>query len=219
MPINLLTLQQRLETIYDIRTDCDVKRFVFHDPDCYRTLHPSITHANCAETLLISPTSDGIELSLYLDAATLQTLNADNPFDSLHSGNLNPFCIVAEGISHFVYLVWNAARERPVTQLELELQAEIDKYILCVSLLAAQHAGRLPQDLCTLLFDRVSFHRHLNPGQKRRYVLANRYARQYCRHLHQRLLQFGESVAVTKEIRRFYRLWHAYKFRRIESMA
>ena len=39
-------------------------------------------------------------------------------------------CQVVEGVSHFVYLAERARRELPATQLELELQAEIDKYLV-----------------------------------------------------------------------------------------
>ena len=41
-------------------------------------------------------------------------------------------CQLIEGVSHFVYVADRARRKLPATQLELELQAEIDKYVLLV---------------------------------------------------------------------------------------
>jgi len=214
----LHSLQLRLESIYDIQTHYDIKQFTFHDPEYFKLYRHASNSHEASESLFIRETSDGMDLSLYLEQSILQALIDDNPFDHLHQGNLNNFCVVVEGISHFVYLVWNATHRRTVSQLELELQAEIDKYILSASILASQSKGMLPENLCELLFDNISFELSLDSVQKQRYVLANNYARQYCTYLHHRLLRFGESNAVTKEIRRFYRLWHKYKFKRIRAM-
>jgi len=126
--------------------------------------------------------------------------------------------LVAEGISHFVYLIWSASHHRPVSQLELELQAEVDKYVLCASLLATQTNGILPVNLCEILFNEVSFCLDLTFAQRKRYELANLYAKNYCYNLHLKMVKFGESQSITKEIRRFYRLWHHYKFKRIDAM-
>ena len=40
------------------------------------------------------------------------------------------FCLALEGVSHFLYLIWNASFDRSVTLLEMELQAEIDKFVM-----------------------------------------------------------------------------------------
>ncbi len=170
------------------------------------------------ESLFVRETTEGLDLSLYLNKSTIKELIIDNPLKNLHRGNLNSFCLAVEGISHFVYLVWSATHQRPVTLLELELQAEVDKYILSASILAAQANGTLPKNLCELLFEEISFNQGLSPKQQNRYELANHYAKLYCRSLHNRLLNFGENQLITKEIRRFYRLWHEYKVKRINSI-
>ena len=191
---------------------------MFHDRRYFEAYkHASHSHET-NETLFISENTDGMDLSLYIAESTRQELIDDNPFEHLHSGNLNAFCVSVEGISHFVYLVWNAIHLRSVSQLELELQAEIDKYILCASVLAAQSRGRVPTNLCKLLFDNVTFHQDLNAEQHHRYTRANRYAKKYCTLLHKHLLKVSNGAAITREIRQFYRLWHEYKFKRIKAM-
>ena len=49
-----------------------------------------------------------------------------------------------EGVSHFVYFAWNAGYDKPVSILELEMQAEIDKYIATFTLLRRQSPQRFP---------------------------------------------------------------------------
>ena len=45
---------------------------------------------------------------------------------------LQDFLLAVEGVSHFVYLVHRARQERPVSAVELELQAEVDKYLVAL---------------------------------------------------------------------------------------
>jgi len=216
--INLHSLQLYLENIYDIRINYDINQFVFHDIDRLSALQPVHGVRNSKELLFISESTDGLELSLYLDEPTVHELAKNNPFKCLNQDNLNAFCLVAEGISHFVYLIWSATHNRTVSQLELELQAEVDKYILCASMLANQANGKLPANLCDLLFERITYNSDLSREQELRYRLANDYANSYCRRLHHRMINFGESKLITNEIRRFYRLWHQHKMKRINTL-
>ena len=78
------------------------------------------------EKLLLSEEADELHLALYLDAGLLERLAERDPLEELGPGNLEDFCKVLEGLSHFNYLTWNAT-DRRVTMLELELQAEVDK--------------------------------------------------------------------------------------------
>ena len=64
-----------------------------------------------------------------------------DPRVHLDRENLDPFCVAAEEVSHFVYLFFCARAARQVTQLELELQGEVDKYLSSVFLLCLQNEG------------------------------------------------------------------------------
>ena len=46
------------------------------------------------------------------------------------SAELDALCQIIEGVSHFVYVVERARVGREATQLELELQAEVDKWVV-----------------------------------------------------------------------------------------
>ena len=60
--------------------------------------------------------------------AVLRRLEATDPFERVTDDNLQDCCTALEGVSHFHYFVWSADRRRHVSLLELELQAEVDKY-------------------------------------------------------------------------------------------
>ena len=100
---------------------------------------------------------DGVRVGLYIDRAVLERLDHHDPLESLDTHNLHDFCTALEGVSHFHYLMWSIARGREVTLLELELQAEVDKYASALTLLTQQGAGQFPRSLHARLFDRISF--------------------------------------------------------------
>ena len=99
--------------------------------------------------------------------------------------------------------------------LELETQAEVDKYAVTVFLLADQQGGGYPAQVHARLFDRVSFDARLEPDQYYRYRTAHRSAAHYCRRLEHRFVNRGEAriEALVRELRKFYRLGSTAKLR------
>ena len=65
----------------------------------------------------------------------------------LHDGNVADYWTALEGVSHFLYLAWNAGHDKPVSLLELEMQAEVDKYVASYWLMRRQFPGRFPAEL------------------------------------------------------------------------
>lgn len=167
--------------------------------------------------MLISQENDVVYITLYLDHSILSALEEHDPQKLLDGNNLNAFCVALEGISHFLYLTWRAGHHRPVTQLELELQAEIDKYIF-TSLLFLQQYNHNRINPHELLFEQVSFHSDLNAAENSRYLTANRYAAKYCDSLKSGLHPEGVAPSLTNELRRFYRLPLRDKLRHIDTL-
>jgi hypothetical protein len=145
----------------------------------------------------------------------LQRLDASNPLGALTDGNLADYCTALEGVSHFVYTTWRLTSDAPVSLLELETQAEVDKYAATVFLLGQQQGGGYPAHVHARLFDKISFDARLKPEQYDRYRTAHRCAAQYCRRLERRFVQRGEAriEALLRELRKFYRLGSAAKLR------
>jgi hypothetical protein len=114
-----------------------------------------------------------------------------------------------------VYSTWRLECDLPVSLLELETQAEVDKYAVTVFLLADQLGGDYPAQVHARLFDRVSFDVRLEPDQYHRYRTAHRCAAHYCRRLEHRFVTRGQAriEALVRELRKFYRLGSTAKLR------
>ena len=214
----LQPLQQRLQSIYEIETAYNVEEFVFSDALLARQLETQTQPRELPEKLLVRQHADGLDISLFLHQDILQNLQRNNPTTALDHDNFADFCTVTEGVSHFVYLIWNAHHDRDVSLFELELQAEVDKYVMAAALLADQLEGTLPYNLPHILFGKPIFDSQLNRQEHQRYRLANAYARHYCHNLHRNLLELGDSVLITRELRHFYRLLHHKKIQRISML-
>ena len=123
----LSRLQNLIGGIYDVSIAHDVYDFLVTD----RGRLPAAARGGTAEEELIvaEPAAGGDEvaLSLYLDPALLARLTREDPLVRLHAGNVADWCTALEGVSHFLYLAWNAGHDKPVSLLELEMQAEVDK--------------------------------------------------------------------------------------------
>ena len=146
-------IQGVIERTYDLESGHRVSDFVVTCPKFahYFGLRPDAGARQ--EQVLVRGDSAAVDLAVCLNEQVLERLRDQNPMASLHDGNLEAFWTALEGVSHFVYLVWNASRSRQVTQLELELQAEVDKFVTTALLVAAQQGGRVPTELHSWLFD------------------------------------------------------------------
>jgi hypothetical protein len=211
-------LQLLLERLYDVDLPYDVDDFLVTDRSAVAGAEPQNDRRAPDEELLLAETADGagVGVALYLDPDVLQRLEAANPHHALTEENLADYCTALEGVSHFVYSTWRLDGDSPVSLLELETQAEVDKYAVTVFLLARQQGSRsYPAQVHARLFDRVSFDARLEPDQYERYRTAHRCAANYCRRLERRFVNRGVAriEALVRELRGFYRLRHGAKLR------
>jgi hypothetical protein len=215
----LRQLQDLLAGIYDVPVDCDVRDFLTTDR---RHLPDSVGDSGTDEQLLVQPRAGELALSLFLDPALLARLEAADPLDALHGRNLGDFWTALEGVSHFLCVAWNAHHDRDVSVLELEMQAEIDKYVSSCWLLRRQSPQRFPAELHPLLFERTRIDPILAGGRADLYRAATRYAARFCRGMERRLRSRPGEVAqaqVEPELRRFYRMPQRAKCDYIAQMA
>jgi hypothetical protein len=211
----LQELQALLADLYDAPVEQRVHDFLITDAACAAALQDGAARPPTDEQLLIAETDDGLELGLYLDAELLERLGSRCPLRALDEHNLGDYCAALEGVSHFHYVAWSTGRERGVSLLELELQAEVDKYASALSLLLAQREGRFPRELFGRMFERWSLLPHLGAEERRRYLEAHRCAARYCRILEERYLRRRQArpSALLAELRSFYRLGRHAKLR------
>jgi hypothetical protein len=167
------------------------------------------------EELLVLEEEDGLALGLYLDEEVLRVAAAADPHHRrprlVRRGVLRPLACAAEGVSHFVYLSTRAAAGRPVSLLELEVQAEVDKFALLLLHLWRRGLRRLSRALRARLFERVRYHAHLGGDELTRYREANRLGGGYARYLEGRYVEGADLDGLLRELRRCYRLGAAEK--------
>jgi hypothetical protein len=219
MPVSCLhNLQRHLERIYeiDVSVDCDVDRFLITDSELAVTLDNGPRARGIPEKLLVQEQADELHVSLYLDPAVIEVLSSNDPIRSLNDGNLAAFWSALEGVSHFLYLIWNARHGRSISLFELELQAEVDKFVAALFLLAQQRRLHVPREIHERLFASPVFDVRLDEGEQRRYRHANHFAGLYCGRLRRRYL-VNRGAGLMKDLRRFYRLTHRHKLDHIRT--
>jgi hypothetical protein len=211
----LQQLQDLLADIYDLPLQYRVDDFLFTER---AQLPATVRDSQTDEQVLVMDEGDAAAVGLFLDPALLARLAAANPIEALNSGNVADYWTALEGVSHFIYLAWNAAHDRGVSLLELELQAEIDKYVSSWWLLREQDPERYPAELHRLLFERAHIDERLAGGRADLYREANQSAARFCRRLERLLL--AETVRRRSEalceLRRFYRLSRERKMTHIQ---
>jgi hypothetical protein len=208
-------LQGLLADIYDAPVEQRVHDYLITDGAQAAALQELQSPPATDEQLLIAESDDGVELGLYVDAAVLDRLARRCPLRALDEANLGDYCTALEGVSHFHYVSWSAGCERSVSLLELELQAEVDKYASALSLLLAQRGGRFPGELFRRLFDGCSLLPHLSGEERARYAEAHHCAARFCDRLEARFLRRRRArpLEMLAELRSFYRLGRHAKLR------
>ncbi|HRI68002.1 MAG TPA: hypothetical protein PK156_27385 [Polyangium sp.] len=156
-------------------------------------IRPSL-EANAREVLLLRENEDGVEVALHLPATAL---------DMKKTLGFDQVCQVIEGVSHFVFLVERARRELPVTQLELELQAEVDKYVVFVHDAQRFEPHRAAR-VRARLFEAVSYLDPPGTEKGDRYRLANELAARFSGTLDERFARRGRFEQLWQALRRFY---------------
>jgi len=211
----LAALQKNLVNIYQADCGHRIADFLFTDRTTAVCLGSQPLATGIEETVLVAEDECGMAVSVYLDRALLSRLEQQNPIDGLKPGLIADLSTVLEGISHFNYLVWSANQDRSVTLLELELQAEVDKFVTTMLMALDQNEYELARELHRWLFDEVSYQPLLDHDERERYETANDYAARFCHRILQRI---GEDSCL-QELRDFYRLSQAEKISHIHTLA
>lgn len=211
-------LQEHLESLYDLDCHHRVDDFLLTDRAAALALAGHGALNGGPEALLVHQDGEELGVSLYLDRDLLERLAGVDPAAGLDTAGANDLLALIEGVSHFLYLIWNAGHARPVTQLELELQAEVDKFVTWTLLLGGSASRVTWDDVHDALFRRCRLREDLSDGQRARYRRASDLAERYCRALlgHPSRRRDGPLVP---ELRRFYRMPHGRKIRHIQALA
>lgn len=207
-------LQALLSDLYALEMSYDVNDFLITDAQLASRLDAGGRRVD--EKLLIAEEADAASVSLYLEQGLMDRLEHNNPAHRLDEDNLQDFWKALEGVSHFIYYAWNARSDKSVTLLEMELQAEVDKFI-GTALLLQQQGERTSPNLHHWLFGLTRFDERLSDEELTRYQEANHYAAKYCLKLAPQLEAWRAGGELNRELCDFYRLTQPAKIRHIEA--
>ena len=187
--VELIRVQRQLEAIYQLEPAPAIAPFVRVDPDEPR------------EQLLVRESEEGMDIVVVLPVASAEAMLSRDA-----SAALDAYLGAVEGISHFIHLAERARTELPTTLLELELQAEVDKFAL---LLGEQRPANTVElvSLHRRLYEDVRFLHTSGTEAGQRYRLANDLAAR----LWSQLIRQGPAAVHRDTLRRFYRASQAEK--------
>ena len=211
LPALLLDVQRQLESLYATGAQAPVTDFLLSEEE-------AAEYPGGGSRTLVTQRGDQVALGVVFEREIGPLLAGADPRVRLDHANLGAFCTLTEEVSHFVYLLFCARTSRSVTQLELELQAEVDKYLTTVFLLSLQNEGAVSRRLRELLFRRYRLAAPLSAEQAERYRTASGLAHRYCSYLESRYLRASRLADLAREARRFYRLGQREKLERIAAL-
>ncbi|MBX3161347.1 MAG: hypothetical protein KF773_35620 [Deltaproteobacteria bacterium] len=196
----LVRVQRGLEALYRVDTGVVIDEFVVGAE--LRDLLAPVRRPR--EQLLVCEERGEMSLALFIDPAALANLAAHDPGARLDDRNLGDFLLAVEGVSHFIYAIVCARADRPLTQLELELQAEVDKYVTCLLACGAELATSAT--LRHRLFAACEYEADLDHDEHARYRAANDNAHRYAAWLERTFIGTRRIPEMLGELRRFYRI-------------
>lgn len=204
--MKLRRLQKDLEALYQVETELDIGDFLLDEQSLERLGEKASELASRGEVLFVLEEEGVLSVGLFLRDDLPPTL--DDGAASLR------YLATLEGVSHFVYLTYHARQNRPVRKLELELQAEVDKFATGVLGLGFREKAH-PEALRRQIFDEASLAPELDAEEEERYLTASRLARRYSVYLERRFLRERHTSPLLEELRTFYRLELPEKITRI----
>jgi hypothetical protein len=205
-------VQGALERMYQLDRVADVQDFLRGADEGER------------EALLVHEAGDGaLEMTLRLPqlrrrearaapAAPTSCASGARSAERTADGDLDACCQIIEGVSHFVYVVERARLERRTTQLELEIQAEVDKWLVLAASIRPFDVGR-SADLRARLYEQVSFRDDGSSEAGERYRVANDVAHRFVRRLERHYLSGARYDEMRTELRNFFRVGQEEKLR------
>jgi hypothetical protein len=207
----LARVQRGLETLYRLDTGLAVDDFVIDEP----TREAIAPTRRPKEQLLVCEDDGEMALALFIAPSVLENLAQHDPGRRLGDHNMGDFLLAVEGVSHFIYAIHCARADRPVTQLELELQAEVDKYVTCLLTTDLARSTALRHRL----FGDAEYEADLDHEERDRYRAANDNAHRYAAWLEETFVEPRRIPEMLAELRRFYRQSLAAKLSTIARAA
>lgn len=164
------------------------------------TPHPS------GSLLLQNDGEESFNVGIYFNNEAKKTLDE---FQNWNPGEwtqrqLSAFSVATEEVSHFRYWLFHSHSGRDLSEFEMELQGEVDKFIITLFAnpsFEKKNIGALFEQI----FVKYSVSEELDEEQIERYLQANAYAMTFIQSILP-MVENSENEAVLQTLRKFYRL-------------
>lgn len=202
MRLNLI--QRHLEKFYYLKEFPPIEQFLIST----RELEKNYPHLTVKPQVVMKQEDQDLLLGVHIGDKILKTLQTHG----LRGISLQDFLSTIEEISHFVYLAHSASIDKQVSLLDIEVQGEIDKYILAKNLHPTDH------ELFTKLFERISYESTLTADEKSRYAEANRLGAKMVRWMTRHCEEGRFTQAMMTFMRDFYRMNSPGRLNKVEKI-
>ena len=175
-------IEHEILEYYDIQKPTRARDFILQEEACQYMVQVSRREQNVhqprAAVYLIDQGSECSQeeelfIGIYFQSELIEKILSMNLLHPLDLKHLDPFCVIVEELSHFHLIIERAQQNRQISQLELEWQGEVDKFLFSAIFLTKNKYSIDLKELQKLLFERVK----LQP--QNRYHVANKKAAQF----------------------------------------
>lgn len=193
----LRELQTWIEQTYRLDPEAPVSDFLIDRAQLELHLNADNPYLNAEEVLLLRGDSQDCELGLFLHPKLACEATP------VASADAHGLLTTLEGVSHLLLSLHRLKREEGLTQLELELQAEVDKFLFLRLMPDEAHRVEAKRHLNS----EVNLH-GLSSERLETYAAARRLAQRYCQRLEATYLASRSFDGLYRELPEFYRMSH-----------
>ncbi len=214
-------LQRKIEKTYALNTGItNIEQYIIGDKG-YEEFYAkekirTVVNSYSGAKVLIRDAGETLKVSIYYPDELIRELESNDPRLGLHDGNVDLCASFVEELDHFLFIAQNYKQNRPFSLLELELQANVTKYLVLKYFIALQN-----KSIKLSNFDKEYIRYHLfykrkydieDTSERKRYEDAGKFGMMYTKHID--LLPHEDRL---RDLRQFSRMTCPSKIRHIQS--
>lgn len=188
----LQNLQNWIESTYRLDGEEDLAPYLIGKKELKRFLKPGDPFRQAEEVVLFTESGGECFLGLYL---------------KVKGNRMHRLLTTLEGVSHLRLMMHRLKSGEELSRLELELQAEVDKFVFL--------RMQKPREDAAFHLRRGAALAGLDAEQRRLYEDSLRLANRYCRRLERDFLSTHSRDGLLRELRGFYRMSHWQKLQHL----
>jgi len=137
-------LQRKIEKTYALDTGItNIEHYIIGDKG-YKEFYSkeeirTVVKSHSGAKVLIRDTEHTLKASIYYPDKLIRELEDNDPRLGLHDDNIDLCASFVEELDHFLFIAQNYKQNRPFSLLELELQANVTKYLVLKYFIALQN--------------------------------------------------------------------------------